>query len=164
MGVEYPDVIWVFYEIPKRWRQPFLENIRQFKTLFLTQEHKYGKIIHRLNILINYRYPEVKYLVGESIEKIKKAEENARNQIAEAQAESERMLRDARAKAEEVVEEAKKQAAEEAKRIVEKAEEEAAQEIVLLKEKNEGAKENIRKTAGRNRAEAASFIIRRVIG
>lgn len=114
--------------------------------------------------LRNRRYSEVKYLVGESIERIKKAEENARNQLKEAQAESDRTLRDARGKAEEVIEEAKKQAAEEARLIVEKAEEEAAQEVVLLKEKNEIAKQEIRKTAESNRAKAASFINGRVIG
>ncbi len=112
----------------------------------------------------NHRRSEVTYLVGESIEKIKKAEENAKNQVEETQAESDRMLRDARGKAEELLEEAKKQVAVEAKLIIEKAEEEAAQEVVLLKEKNETAKQEIRKTAESNRAEAASFIIKRVIG
>ncbi len=72
--------------------------------------------------------------------------------------------RDARGKVEEVIEEAKKQVAVEAKLIIEEAEEEAAQEVVLLKEKNETAKQEIRKTAESNRAEAASFIIKRVIG
>ena len=103
-------------------------------------------------------------MVGESIERIRKAEENAKNQVKEAQAESDRMLRDARVKAEEVAEEAKKQATEEAKLIVQKAEAEAAQEVVLLKEKNEITKQEIRETAENNRAQAASFIIGRVIG
>jgi vacuolar-type H+-ATPase subunit H len=107
---------------------------------------------------------EVKYLVGESIERIKKAEENAKNQINEAQSESDRMLRGTRERAEEIIEEAKKQAAEEAKLIIKKAEEEAAREVALLKEKNEVAKEEIRATAEGNKSKAASFIIGRVIG
>ena len=103
-------------------------------------------------------------MVGESIERIRKAEENAKNQVKEAQAESDRMVRDARVKAEEVAEEAKKQAAEEAKLIIQKAEAEAAQDVVLLKEKNEIAKQKILRTAESNRADSASFIIARVIG
>lgn len=103
-------------------------------------------------------------MVSESIEKIRKAEENAKNQVKEAQAESDRMLRDTRVKAEEAAEEVKEQAAEEAKLTIQKAEEEAAQDVVLLKEKNEIAKREIRETAESNRAEAASFIIERVIG
>ena len=60
-------------------------------------------------------------MVGEPIEKIKKAEENARNLVKEAQAESERMLREAREKAEQVIAEARNQAAEEAKLLVKKS-------------------------------------------
>ena len=103
-------------------------------------------------------------MVSDSIERIKTAEENAKNQVKEAQAESDRSLRDARGSAEGVVEEAKKQAVEEAKLIIQKAEQEAAHEVVLLKEKDELEKQKIRKTAGSNQAEAASFIIGRVIG
>ena len=103
-------------------------------------------------------------MVGESIERIKKAEENARNQIKEAQSESDTMLRRTRERAEEIVEEAKKQAAEETKLIIKKAEEEAARAVVLLKEKNEIAREEIRATAEGNKSKAASFIIGRVVG
>ena len=103
-------------------------------------------------------------MIGESIERIKKAEENAKNQVEETQAESERTLRDAREKAEEIAEEAKKKAAAETKLIIGQAEEEAAREVVSFREQNETDKAEIRKTAQSNRAEAASFIIGRVIG
>ncbi len=102
-------------------------------------------------------------MIGEAIDSIKKTEESAKNKVKEAQAEYDRMSRNARVRAEELLEESKKQVAAEAKLITEKAEEEAAQEVMLLKEKNETAKEEIRKTAESNQAEAASFIIGRVI-
>ena len=103
-------------------------------------------------------------MIGEPIEKIKNAEENARNQIKEAQTESDRMLRQTREKAEGIIEEAKKQIAEEKQLVIKRAEAEAAKTVILLKEENEKAIEGIRTTAESNKSKAASFITGRVIG
>lgn len=103
-------------------------------------------------------------MVGESLERIKKAEENAKNQIMEAQSESDRILRINRERAEQIIEEANKQAAEKTKFIIKKAEEEAARAVALLKEENEMAREAIRAKAEGNRSKAASFIIGRIVG
>jgi len=103
-------------------------------------------------------------LVGEQIEKIKEAEESARNNVSESQAEYDRMLRDARGKTEGIIAEAKKQIAEEKNLIIKKAEEEAAKIVAQLEKENETAREDIRATAEGNKSKAASFIIGRLIG
>ena len=103
-------------------------------------------------------------MVNDSIDKIKKAEDDAKNCISDAQANSDRILRAAREKVQELINNAKKQALEESNAIIKNAEAEAAKEVDILNGKNEKEIEKIRTIAESNKSKAASFIIGRIIG
>lgn len=102
-------------------------------------------------------------MVNESIEKIKKAEDEAKDLIKISQAESERTVREARERSAKIMEDAKKQASDESKIITKNAELEAEKEIVLLKEKNQAERNNLKSIAESNISKSASLIIGRII-
>jgi vacuolar-type H+-ATPase subunit H len=102
-------------------------------------------------------------LVNESIEKIKKSEDAAKDLIKMSQAESEKIVREARERSAKIMEDAKKQASDEFKIINKNAESEAEKEIALLKEKNQAEINNLKSIAESNKSKAASLIIGRII-
>jgi len=102
-------------------------------------------------------------LVNESIEKIKKAEDSAKDLIKMSQAESERTVREARERSAKILEDAKKQVSDESKVVNKNAESEAEKEIALLKEKNQAEINNLKSIAESNISKAASLIIGRII-
>lgn len=103
-------------------------------------------------------------MVNESIDRIKKVEEEVKDLLKKAQIDADRIIREAREQAEKIIQDAKKQASEESKVINKDAELEAEKEIALLREKNQTEIDNLRSIAGSNISKAASFIIGRIIG
>ncbi|MEK7397582.1 MAG: hypothetical protein AAB116_11670 [Candidatus Poribacteria bacterium] len=102
-------------------------------------------------------------MVNESIEKIKKAEDDAKDLLKRSQAESDRIVREAREQSAKIMEDAKKQVSDESKIINKNAELEAEKEIILLREKNQAVIDNLKSIAETNKSKAASLIIGRII-
>jgi V/A-type H+-transporting ATPase subunit G/H len=102
-------------------------------------------------------------LVNESIEKIKKAEDDAKDLLKRSQAESDGIIKEAREQSAKRMEDAKKQASDESKIINRNAESEAEKEITLLREKNQAVIDNLKSVAETNKSKAASLIIERII-
>lgn len=102
-------------------------------------------------------------MVNESIEKIKKAEDDAKDLLKRSQAESDRIVREAREQSAKIMEDAKKQVSDESKIINKNAELEAEKEIILLREKNQAVIDNLKSIAEINKSKAASLIIGRII-
>ena len=102
-------------------------------------------------------------MVHESIEKIKKAEDDAKDLLKRSQAESDRIIREAREQSVKIMADAKKQASDEFKIVNKNAESEAEKEIILLREKNQAVIDNLKSIAETNISKAASLIIGRII-
>ena len=102
-------------------------------------------------------------MVNESIEKIKKAEDDAKDLIKMSQAESDKIIREARGQSAKIMEDAKKQVSDESKTINKTVESEAEKEIILLREKNQAVIDNLKSIAETNKSKAASLIIGRII-
>ncbi len=103
-------------------------------------------------------------LVNESIDKIKKVEEEVKELLKEIQIDADRIIREAREQSVKILEDAKKQVSEELKAINKNAELEAEKTIALLREENQAEIDNLRSMAESNISKAASFIIGRIIG
>ena len=103
-------------------------------------------------------------MARESVEKIWKTEEEARNKIEAAQLEADKISKEAAEKAIKIANEEKEAASQQAKILMSQAEEEAQREIERLEAQNIEACKQIQVMAEKNKDSVISFIIRRIIG